>query len=202
MPNVLPWRFAPKHWNEYNEKYSHRIHTRRSEVLYSFLKSQRLLFAEHVVHFDFHDVIDTLSAEECRDLVEDINLLRKQDVPIIGCSKGTMHIESILERGRVYQSAVDAMDGWVFTREYWWDEWEDISEISNLRNHPHRADRIVVLADKGFLSKTLCIPSILFDDKESNLEAHDKQHPLNRTILVKRGRLAHHRRQWQFQECC
>ena len=121
MPNVLPLRFGSKHWNEYNEKYSHRIHTRRpKEVWYSFLRSTRLLFAEYVVQFDFHDVIDTLSAEECNDLVETINLLRKQDVPIIGCSKGTKHIESILERGRVYQSVVNAMDGWVFTREYWW----------------------------------------------------------------------------------
>jgi len=195
------WRFALKRRIDYNQKYMHRIRFfRLQNVWCSFLRSTGLLFAEYVVQFDFNDVINTLDAEECEVLVETIKLLQHLDVPFIGCSKGTKHIGSILERGHVYQSVVDAMDGWIFTRTYWWDKSQDISEISNLQSQPHRPDRIVVNADKGFLSKTLCIPSILFDDKEQNADAHNKEHPLNRTILVKRWRKARHMKQPEYRE--
>ena len=201
FPWKSQWRFALKRRIDYNQKYMHRIHFLRLENVWcSFLRSTGLLFAEYVVQFDFNDVINTLDAEECEVLVETIKLLQYLDVPFIGCSKGTKHIESILERGHVYQSVVDAMDGWIFTRNYWWDKSQDISEISNLQSQPHRPDRIVVNADKGFLSKTLGIPSILFDDKEQNADAHNKEHPLNRTILVKRYRKARHMKQPEYRE--
>ena len=147
------------------------------------------------VLLDFHHVIETVrTAEEASNFLSIVDKLRAEDVKFVGCSHGAGYMEVIFAGTEAYREIVSAMDGWIFTKEKWWDRRFDVSRIRRTKQYPHCRHKIVVNADKGFVSKVLGIPTMLFDDKIENAQAHDKEHPWNRSIIVKRGR------KWWHQE--
>ena len=109
------WRFVRKRWTEENRTHMHRVRTKRARHAFgSFLHATRLGYAEYVIQFDFHDVINTLSSsEEVSNLLITIDILRAADVGILGCSNGTSHIEDIFIDRRAFHAIVSAMDGWM-----------------------------------------------------------------------------------------
>ena len=101
-------------------------------------------FAELVILWDFHDVIDSLRApEEVSNLLLTMDILRAEDVKFLGCTHGTRHMDEIFAGTQVYKEVVTAMDGWIFTKERWWDESRDVSGIQRTRNYPYRKECIV-----------------------------------------------------------
>ena len=132
------WRFAKKSWANDNKTKFHRIRTRSARSTWEeFLHVTGLGFAELVILLDFHHVIDSLwTSEEASNLLLIMDRLRAEDVKIVGCSHGTDHMEKIFAGTAVYKEVVTAVDGWIFTKERWWDEKQGVSRIRRTKRYP------------------------------------------------------------------
>jgi len=84
---AVPWRYEPKaSWADCNYGRYNFIHVRdHREVFSNFIWITSLVYAEYSILFDFHWVIDTLTACEISELLRDLTLLKAKDVAVIGC---------------------------------------------------------------------------------------------------------------------
>jgi hypothetical protein len=141
--------------------------------------------------FDYHDVVDTCSNEEACELSSELEHLFTYGaaVPSLLCSFGKNHSLSTFCVQNSWYSLVRQFDGYVFTdyRERW-----SRTPLSATRPPGYPSNAIRLSGDKSDISRLLNMPTILFDDKESNADIHDQGNTGNWSVVVKRGGKSHH----------
>ena len=141
--------------------------------------------------FDCHDVVDTCNTEEACDLASELEhlFLYGAAVPSLLCSFGKNHCLSTFCVQNPWYPLVCQFDGYVFTeyRERWAK-----TPLSASRPEGYPSNAIRLSGDKSDVSRLLKMPTILFDDKESNADIHDRGNSGNWSVVVKRGRKWHH----------
>jgi hypothetical protein len=146
--------------------------------------------ARCIALFDYHDVIDTLSWEEACEVALDV-ALDVNPVPSILCSFGWHHCLDTFIKTNAWHPLIKEMAGFVFTDDKE-SKWQRLRVYRDARMPQENIIR--VSGNKADVARLLCMPSILFEDKERAVTQHEEAYPGNRGIIVKRGRKHRHRR--------
>jgi hypothetical protein len=153
--------------------------------------------ARCIALFDYHDVIDTLSWEEACEVALDV-ALDVNPVPSILCSFGWHHCVDTFIKTNAWHPLIKEMAGFVFTDDKE-SKWQRLRVYQDPRMPQENIIR--VSGNKADVARLLCMPSILFEDKERAVTQHEEAYPGNRGIIVKRGRKHRHRRLDGFTYC-
>ena len=167
----------------------------------AWMQNCSIASASCIALFDYHDVIDTLSVDEACEVGVALDYVNDDvnAVPSILCSFGWHHSLETFDETTEWHPFICSMDGYVFTDERE-SKWQRLRVYRDPRM-PHAQHTIRVNGNKADVARLLCMPSMLFEDKEWPVTQHEEAYPGNRGIVVKRGRKHSHPRLDGFTYC-
>ena len=140
------------------------------------------------VLFDHHHVVDTLSRPEACTV--GVELDHNPVVVSYLCSFGKKKRHKPFKKRAEYRPLIDELDGYIFT-----DIPAGWTNTVDVYREPWMGPKSVgVKGDKGQVASLLRSPTILFDDKEENVDLLRARSTVDCTLdgfIVRRGRKAH-----------
>ena len=150
-------------------------------------QSERRPNISATVLFDHHNVVDTMSRSEAATV--GVELDHNPVVVSYLCSFGKKKRDRPFKKRAEYRPLIESLDGYIFTdfRVGWYN-------TVDVYREPWMGRRSVgVRGDKGQVASLLRSPTILFDDKEENVDLLRARSTVDCTLdgfIVRRGRKA------------